>query len=195
MVMLAMPAAPVFEPCVPLRFCDGDLLVQEPDDRAVWECSLFGWRPVPDDGSGIWSDAEVRDNLVRSQSPGAVGGVRFMPRYLSPGGQLPGASLRTRAEVEAAQLPAVSAVPYVAASGRAPRFVSLRDLAAEYGEELPAAMPVGDVREALAVVLEEQERAEVSYSRVSGRLYARYRARGEGGLEIRTHVYVLNGRR
>jgi hypothetical protein len=92
-------------------------------------------------------------------------------------------------------------MPFVASSGRCRGFWRLRDLCAEQSGESAAehvakVIPLAQMREALAVMLEEHQ-ADVSLHRPSGRLYARYETYGayeEGRrerIQVRTFVYVL----
>jgi hypothetical protein len=92
-------------------------------------------------------------------------------------------------------------IPFVASFGEHRGFWSLRDLTAKQAGAdaalcVPAVLPVDQMREALAVMLDEYP-AAVSFHRPSGRFYARYETWGQRGdgtrprIQLRTFVYVL----
>ncbi|AXI91390.1 hypothetical protein SAM9427_37115 (plasmid) [Streptomyces sp. ETH9427] len=188
---------------VPVRFWEGDRMEPlEPRPGVtlrrelgpVWAPLL---RPRQHSVPGV-GDQDVRELIAT----GAGVVSSFVPRYVSPGETLPGRPVRGRDDMADLPAGAEGAVPFVSSRGLG-GFWSLRDLVADRaGEEqaagIPAMLPLWQMREALAVMLEEQEQVEVSWHRPSGRFYARYWAYAAGddwavapGLEPRTHVYVL----
>jgi hypothetical protein len=195
---------PIVPPVVPVRFWDGDTVVRrEPRTDLVWKRAADGkWYPTVSSGRRIGTpveDSVMRNYLEREKS--GPESPRFVPRYHWTTDALPGRPIESRADLEAVTLDAEGAVPFVMSSGALRGFWSLRDLCEEQGGEPAAAhvdpaMPLAQMREALAVMLEEF-RADVSVHRAAGRLYARYQTYGpyvqgeKERIQVRTFVYVL----
>ncbi|MFJ4342649.1 hypothetical protein [Streptomyces sp. NPDC088915] len=192
----ASAAAPaVFPPpSVPSRFWDGDRYEWSTGD--VWERSEGQWVPVPDDGSGSFTDAEVRHALARAvdnRDPGH----RFVPR--PPGAILPGMRVHSLLDLFALSFqPARSAAQYLL-EHQDGRLVAGRELIAAHDEDaahdFPAVIPLWMMRYLLKEIVQEQRRPEVSYHRPSGRLYVRYERPvdlpGRETVEC-VHVFVLS---
>ncbi|MER7937838.1 MULTISPECIES: hypothetical protein [unclassified Streptomyces] len=172
--VLSAPSFPLFPPpAVPLRFTDGDRY-EWPRTGDVWRRADGGWTPLPNDGSGRLTDAEVAEELQRSVvrwDPGH----RFVPvrpwMPLLPGFQIRAATMLKSLDLDGAR----SAVAYVVAGNR---FVPVRDALAEHDEDfaydVPARLSIPALREALAVVLEEHRLPEISFDPSAGRFHVRY---------------------
>jgi hypothetical protein len=206
MPVLIAPPAPTLEATVPApvpqRFWVGDRVVrwmadtgtEIRRDEAAWRFAADSPRQV----TTSFGDAPVRAGLSKVLGDQRM---RFVPRYVSTADPLPGLPVKTRTGMESIALDADSVIPFVASFGECKGFWSLRDLTAQQAGAdaalcVPAVMPVEQMREALAVMLDEYP-AAVSFHRPSGRFYARYETWGEreeGGrplVQLRTFAYVL----
>lgn len=199
---------------VPVRFWEGDRVEDWEEPRSGWALRRGPdgvWRPLQRAGlywlpssrdvqfPTVFDDDVIRRHLGRS---GAAESIRFAPRGLGAAEALPGRPVCSRDDMTDLPPGAEGALPFVSSRDLG-GFWSLRDLVADRaGEEqavgIPALLPLWQMREALAVMLQEQEQVEVSWHRPSGRFYARYWAYAAGDdwgvaprLEPRTHVYVL----
>ncbi|MBG7704876.1 hypothetical protein HCJ76_44145 [Streptomyces sp. MC1] len=218
---MASPIPPATMPSVvPVRFWDGDRVEDWEEPRSGWALRRGPdgvWRPLQRAGSyalppsrdvqfpTVFDDDAIRRYLGR---PGAAETIRFAPRSFATTEPLPGRLVVDWADLDTLLgmgLGAGGAIPFVASFGPCRGFWSLRDLAAERGgeeaaEHVDPAVSLEQMRDALAVMLEEH-RAEVSFHRPAGRLYARYQTYGayaEGEkerIQVRTFVYVLTGGR
>jgi hypothetical protein len=206
MSVLIAPPAPTMEAAapapVPQRFWVGDRIVRwKADtgteirrDEAAWRFAADSPRQV----NTSFGDVPVRAGLSKALGDQRM---RFVPRYVSAADPLPGLPVKTRAGLESIALDADTVIPFVASFGDCRGFWGLRDLTDEQAGAdaalfVPAVMPVEQMREALAVMLDEYPTA-ASFHRPSGRFYARYETWGDyedGGrprVQLRTFVYVL----
>lgn len=204
----SLPLVAAAPSVVPVRFWEGDRLERFGSTSGLaWKRAADGmWHLI--DPMGEQDGTPVEDSLMRSRlewEEAHKKALRFIPRHLATTDPLPGRPIEGRGDLDALLLGADAAVPFVTSSSERRGFWSLRDLAAaqageEAAEYVPAVLPVDQVREALAVMLEEH-RAGLSLHRPSGRLYARYQVYGpyadgeKERIQVRTFVYVLTGRR
>ncbi|MFF0754455.1 hypothetical protein [Streptomyces sp. NPDC004267] len=182
MTTMSVPAArpAVFPPpSTPVLFADGDRYEWR-HTGDVWTRTGGQWVPSAlddgrDDGTGWWSDAEVRASLNRAVVHWDVR-HRFVP--VAPGRILPGTALHSR--IDLAHLPVGDFQPFAqyVRSARTGELVPLRDLIAERNEDfaydVPQSVTFPKAADLLDTVLTEQARPEVSYDATTGRLYARY---------------------
>ncbi|MFJ8301320.1 hypothetical protein ACIQ9R_36215 [Streptomyces sp. NPDC094447] len=192
-VPAAAPAA-FPPPSVPLRFWDGDRYEWSTGD--AWERRTEGWAPVPDDGSGYFTDDEVRHALAAAVESGSTE-HRFVP--LSPGAALPGQPVNSLLELYALRrtpTPTRHASQYLMARGG--RLLAGRELIAEHHADIPpyfpATVPLWQMLHVVKTIMLDHPGAAVSWHRPSGRLYARYLRPEEpprGGLVECLHVFVL----
>ncbi|MFE1270587.1 hypothetical protein [Streptomyces sp. NPDC058758] len=193
------PSIPAAEPAafpppsVPLRFWNGDRYEWSTGD--VWERRTEGWAPVPDNGSGCFTDDEVRHALAAAVESGSAE-HRFVP--VSPAASLPGQPVNSLMELYALRLtaPTRHASQYLMARGG--QLFAGRELLAKHNEcfasYFPATVPVWQMLHVVRTIMLDHPGAAVSWHRLSGRLYARYLRPEEpprGGLVECLHVFVL----
>ncbi|MFD0352970.1 hypothetical protein ACFVHW_04360 [Streptomyces sp. NPDC127110] len=184
-----MPGLP--PPAVPAQFRDGDRY-EWPATGDVWLRDGGDWRPVPDGGTGWFTDEEVRRWLTQAVVVGDAG-HRFEPAR--PGPLLPGMRMDKWTGVRGPGLGAYSAAAqYVQADGR---LVPVRDLVAAHDGGvafgLPATITTAAMLDIVGRILAEHEWAHAGYSD-DGRLYVRYQREGErpGYRVMCMHVFVLS---
>ncbi|RSS95084.1 hypothetical protein EF903_05440 [Streptomyces sp. WAC05292] len=192
---LTLPAtAPALfpPPAVPAQFRDGDRY-SWPATGDLWHRLGGHWRPVPDGGTGWFTDQEVRHALTRAVAAWDAG-HRFEPA--APGPLLPGRRLSGETGVWGLGLGAYSAAAQYVRSQE--RLVPVRDLVAAYDEDgaydVPATITPAAMLDVVGTILAEHDRAHASYS--DGRLYVRYERQGEHPWDrpvICLHVFVLSG--
>ncbi|MFD4933466.1 hypothetical protein [Streptomyces virginiae] len=189
---LPAPAPTLFPPpAVPSRFRDGDRY-EWPTTGNVWLRRGGQWRPSPEDGSGWFTDQEVRHALIRAVADWDVG-HRFEPGQ--PGPLLPGRRMTPQTGVRGVELYGVSSAAQYVLSGD--RLVPVRDMVAAYDEDaaydFPATVSTATMLDVVGTILAEHDRAHASYD--SGRLYVRYQREGDGPQGypvICLHVFLLS---
>ncbi|MFD9248334.1 hypothetical protein [Streptomyces bottropensis] len=174
------PASVFPPPSTPLLLADGDRY-EWPATGDLWVRVRGDWRPMPDDGSGYLTDAEVRAMVHRAVVNWDVK-HRFVP--VAPGAILPGKRLHSLLDLRHLDLGAARSVAqYIRSVGNG-NLVPMRDLVAEHDDDMAngfrRTITVPDALHLLDVILAEQERPEVSYDEAAGRLYARYERYVEG---------------
>ncbi|MEU0857461.1 hypothetical protein ABZ352_18760 [Streptomyces griseofuscus] len=192
-------------PSVPLLFADGDRY-EWTHTGDVWTRTAGSWVPSSqddprDDGTGAWTDAEVRASLGRAVESWDVR-HRFVPVVQHR--PLPGLPVRTAGDLEHLELPGpIRSVAQYLRDQRAGRFLPVRDLVARYDEDaaydFAPTVSLPDMVAVLATILAERVRPQVTHDERAGRLYARYDVEPEGGMPVGyrraaegLHVFVLS---
>ncbi|MER5482601.1 hypothetical protein ABT024_05205 [Streptomyces sp. NPDC002812] len=191
---LPTPTPALFPPpAVPDRFKDGDRYAW-PSTGDVWLRRGGMWRPVPDGGSGWFTDHEVRHALMQAVANWDAG-ERFEP--VQPGPLLPGRRMTKETGLWGVELYGVSSAAQYVLSGD--RLVPVRDLVAAYDEgaayDIPATITTAAMLDVVGTILDEHDQAHASYADW-GRLYVRYERPGDApGDDPVTclHVFVLVG--
>ncbi|MER6230915.1 hypothetical protein ABT169_17450 [Streptomyces sp. NPDC001616] len=174
---LTAPVQPVLfpPPSVPAFFTDGDRY-EWSHTGDVWTRTNGCWVPSrydglndgQDDGTGWWTDAEVRASLGRAVEGWDVQ-QRFVP--VDPGPVLPGRTLL-------ALPPLRNAAQYVTEHQGAGLLVPLRDLVAKHDEDaaydVPGVVTGRAMRDVVVEIVREQRRPRATYDEAAGRVYVRY---------------------
>ncbi|MGC4950994.1 hypothetical protein ACLQ2N_32985 [Streptomyces sp. DT224] len=184
-------------PAVPLRFTDGDRYVwthtQDVWTRVdgLWVPSRYdGLNAGQDDGTGTWTDAEVRAALGRAVEKWDAR-QRFVPA--PPGIVLPG-------RMDLALPPFHEAAQYVTEHQGRGLLVPLRDLVARYDEDaaydVPGVVTGSRMRDLTAGIAAEHGGSVMTYDEAAGRVYVRYWVRDWAGSPARflaecLHVFVF----
>jgi hypothetical protein len=158
-------------PAVPRLFTDGDRY-EWTHTGDVWTRIDGWWVPssqgdASDDGTGWWTDAEVRASLGRAVEGWDVR-KRFVPA--EPGPVLPGRTLLA--------LPPVRDAAQYVLDHQGGGLVPLRDLVAKHDEDraydIPGVITGSRVRDLVIAFVAEQARPRATYDEAAGRVYVRY---------------------
>ncbi|WP_030372393.1 hypothetical protein [Streptomyces rimosus] len=187
-------------PSAPLFFTDGDRYVWT-HTGDVWTRTNGSWVPSrydglnddQDDGTGWWSDAEVRAALGRAVEKWDAR-QRFVPA--DPGPTLPGRTLL-------AFPPLHDCAQYVTEHQSSGLLVPVRELVAAHDEDaaydIPGVITAAEAAQVLSGIVAEHDRVRVRYDEAAGRVYVRYsrydaegwRNAGLPSLVTCLHVFVL----
>ncbi|MFC8538075.1 hypothetical protein ACFUJY_29745 [Streptomyces sp. NPDC057249] len=179
-------------PAVPLRFTDGDRYVWT-HTMDVWTRTDGLWVPSRydglndglDDGTGTWTDAEVRAALGRAVERWDAR-QRFVPA-VPPGHILPG-------RMAVAGPPLHEAAQYVIEHQGSGLLVPLRDLMARYDEDaaydVPGVVTGSRMRDLASGIVAEHAGPVMTYDEAAGRVYVRYWAGRPAHAEC-LHVFVF----
>ncbi|MGW7316325.1 hypothetical protein [Streptomyces sp. NPDC054865] len=164
-----------------LRFCDGDTVSFESGLR--W--TRGGMQP------GQWATCGTSerssDEAMHSTLAAGPESATFTPVLPDVFRTLPGTPCGSREVLDALVLrPATGAVLYTASLNRVQSFLG-NDRGALRPNHLPQHLTLATVRASLRGTAHRHPRAQLTYHRMTGRLYARYAV----GESVHTHIYVL----
>lgn len=164
-------------PCAPVLFTDGDRY--EWPHGEVWTRIGGSWVPSTngdprDDGSGHWTDAEVRASLGR-----AVAGWDVRKAFVpTRPGDLPGGPFPL--------LPTSRPTAQYVLDHQADRLVPLRDLVARHDEDaaydIPAVLTAAETEQVVAEIIADHNDVRMSRDEAAGRICIRYRRPSDFGI-------------
>ncbi|PRH78376.1 hypothetical protein C6N75_15185 [Streptomyces solincola] len=164
-------------PSVPVVFTDGDRY--EWPTGEIWTRTRGWWVPSSagdprDDGTGHWTDAEVRASLGRAIEAWDVRKM-FVP---ARPGDLPTGPFPV--------MPTSRPTSQYVLDHQADRLVPLRDLVAAYDEDtaydIPAVLTAQETERVVAEMIADHEDVRMSRDEAAGRIYIRYRRPSEFGI-------------